>query len=571
MNQELLDNLGKPTGVKTWESQNPVNGKWYLNYDQAVPWLDGRYVRIQIAVDISERKQIEDALGESEEKFRTLVEQSPLGISLIAKDGRYKYTNPRFQEMFGYTIEDIPTGQAWFEKAFPDKDYRTKALNTWLEDLKQTGIGQSKSRVFWVHCKDGSRKEIQFRLVLLDNFDRVIIYEDITEKTIMERQLQQAQKMEAVGTLAGGIAHDFNNMLGAILGRAEMILMEMKPEDPQRSDLEEIHRAATRSADLTRQLLAFARKQTISPKVLELNDAVEASLKMLRRLIGEDIDLVWQPDTNLWLVKIDLSQVDQILTNLCVNARDAISGTGKVTIETKNVVLDQVCYTPHTGFKPGRYVMLAVSDDGCGMAKETLDNAFEPFFTTKKVGQGTGLGLATVYGIVKQNNGFINVYSEPGMGTVIKIYLPQIQKTIEEKEKPFATEIAKGTESVLVVEDEASVLSLIKTVLERYGYTVLAARTPSQALEMVECHQGSIHILLTDVVMPEMNGKELKERIEQLKPNLKVMFMSGYTTDIIMHRGILEKDTHFLQKPFSVDSLVNKVRHVLDAQIETES
>ena len=311
-NPELLDDLGEPTGVKTWECHNPVNGKWYLNYDQAVPWLDGRYVRIQIAVDISERKQIEDALGESEEKFRTLVEQSPLGISLIAKDGRYKYTNPRFQEMFGYAIEDIPTGHAWFEKAFPDKDYRTKALNTWLEDLKQTGIGQSKSRVFWVHCKDGSRKEIQFRLVLLDNFDRVIIYEDITEKTIMERQLQQAQKMEAVGTLAGGIAHDFNNMLGAILGRAEMILMEMKPEDPQRSDLEEIHRAATRSADLTRQLLAFARKQTISPKVLELNDAVEASLKMLRRLIGEDIDLVWQPDTKLWLVKIDPSQVDQI-------------------------------------------------------------------------------------------------------------------------------------------------------------------------------------------------------------------------------------------------------------------
>ena len=215
--------------------------------------------------------------------------------------------------------------------------------------------------------------------------------------------------------------------------------------------------------------------------------------------------------------------------------------------------------------------MLALSDDGCGMDKETLDNAFEPFFTTKKVGQGTGLGLATVYGIVKQNNGFINVYSEPGMGTVIKIYLPQIQKTIEEKEKPFATEIAKGTESVLVVEDEASVLSLIKTALERFGYTVLAARTPSQALEMVECHQGSIHILLTDVVMPEMNGKELKERIEQLKPNLKVMFMSGYTSDIIMHRGILERDTHFLQKPFSVDSLVNKVRHALDTQIKTES
>ena len=325
-----------------------VGKRWFEITVDPILNASGRYDgAVHIVSDITDQKQTMMALQESEEKFRTLVEQSPLGISLIGKDGRYQYINPRFQEMFGYTIEDIPTGTVWFEKAFPDKSDRMKAINTWIEDFQQTGIGQSRPRVYWVHCKDGSRKEIQFKPVALDNLSQFVICEDITEKAVMERQLQQAQKMEAVGTLAGGIAHDFNNMLGAILGRAEMILMEMKPADPRRSDLQEIHRAASRSADLTRQLLTFARKQTISPKVLELNDTVETSLKMLRRLIGEDIDLVWQPDTNLWPAKIDPAQVDQILTNLCVNARDAISGTGNLTIETKNVFLDPVyCANP---------------------------------------------------------------------------------------------------------------------------------------------------------------------------------------------------------------------------------
>ncbi|MFH0998040.1 MAG: ATP-binding protein, partial [Pseudomonadota bacterium] len=326
----------------------------------------------------------------------------------------------------------------------------------------------------------------------------------------------------------------------------------------------EIRKAAERSADLTRQLLAFARRQTAVPKVLDLNDIVTGMLKILRRLIGEDIDLIWKPGATLWPVKIDPAQLDQILANLCVNSRDAIAGVGKVTIETQNNTFDDTYCANHPGFVPGDYVMLAVSDDGCGMDKETLANLFEPFFTTKTVGKGTGLGLSTIYGIVKQNNGFINVYSEPGQGTTFKVYFPQTRETAKARGAPVAGTIARGTETVLLVEDEEAILSLGKAMLERFGYTVLAARTPEEAIAMTEQQEGPIHLLVTDVVMPGMNGKELKVRIEGLKPNIKAIFMSGYTSNVILHRGILESDVHFLQKPFSVNSLAGKVREVLD-------
>ena len=401
----------------------------------------------------------------------------------------------------------------------------------------------------------------------------ISVTQEITEqkKTEAEReklqaQLLQAQKMESVGRLAGGVAHDFNNMLGVIQGRAELMFMGINPGDPHYEDLHEIYKATRRSVDLTRQLLTFARKQAIAPKVLDLNDTVEGMFKMLRRLIGEDIDLVWKPDTQLWPVKVDPAQVDQILANLCVNARDAIDGTGKVTIETENVVLDQTYCSTHAGFEPGQYLMLAVSDDGRGIDKETLENLFEPFFTTKEVGEGTGLGLATVYGIVKQNNGFINVYSEPGQGTTFKIYLPRTREAAEAKGKPIAKTIPKGSETVLMVEDEESILRLGKTVLETFGYKVLAADTPRQALVTAEQYEGPIHLLVTDVVMPEMNGKELVERIEKLRPYIKVLFMSGYTANVIVHRGIIEDNVDFLPKPFTINSLGAKVREVLGRQ-----
>jgi CheY-like chemotaxis protein len=289
-------------------------------------------------------------------------------------------------------------------------------------------------------------------------------------------------------------------------------------------------------------------------------------LKMLRRLIGEDIHLAWMPGSGLCPVKMDPAQIDQILANLCVNARDAIAGVGKVTIETQNVTLDEDYCAQHAGFIPGAYVMLAVGDDGCGMDKETLAHLFEPFFTTKEVGKGTGLGLATVYGIVKQNEGFINVYSEPGHGTTLKLYFPLAQEAVKAKPEPTAKRPATGTETVLLVEDEEAILMLGKCILERFGYTVLPSRTPKDAITLTGRHEGPIHLLVTDVVMPGMNGRELKECIEKIKPGIKVLYMSGYTANIIFHRGIIEKDVHFIQKPFSVNSLADKVREVLDQQ-----
>lgn len=383
------------------------------------------------------------------------------------------------------------------------------------------------------------------------------------DRAILQNQLMQAQKMESVGRLAGGVAHDFNNMLGVILGHVEMAEEQINPADPLMQDLREIKKAATRSADLTKQLLAFARKQTVSPKVLDLNSTVESLLKMLRRLIGEDIDLAWLPGNSLWPVKIDPTQVDQILANLTINARDAIAGVGRVTIETANLVLDDDYCADHMGFLPGNYVLLTVSDDGCGMDKETCEHIFEPFFTTKAVGQGTGLGLATIYGIVKQNSGFINVYSEPGKGTTFRILLPKhIGKTKFDQDKP-AEVVQPGQETILLVEDEPSILLLGKRMLERMGYLVLAAATPGAALQMAEQHDGNIHLLLTDVIMPEMNGRDLAKRLLSLYPHMARMFMSGYTSDVIAHHGVLDEGVQFIQKPFSKAELSAKVREAL--------
>jgi PAS domain S-box-containing protein len=385
------------------------------------------------------------------------------------------------------------------------------------------------------------------------------------EKGSLEAQLIHAQKMESVGRLAGGVAHDFNNMLGVIMGHAELALSRVELGGALYQDLREILGAANRSADLTRQLLAFARKQTVSPKVLDLNVTIEGMLKMLRRLIGEDIDLVWMPGLDLWMVKIDPSQIDQMLANLAINARDAIAGVGKVTIETSNVVLDESTGSGRPGFAPGEYVLLSVSDTGAGMGKDVLDHIFEPFFTTKQVGQGTGLGLATVYGIVKQNEGSVDVYSEPSLGTTFKIYLPRYAEVaFHTPTEALTGKIPEGTETVLIVEDEEAILTIAKTILDRLGYTVLIANSPVQALRLAGEYAGDIHLLITDVVMPEMNGRELANRLTAAKPGLKCLFMSGYTANIIAHHSVLDEGVHFIPKPFSVKALAEKAREALD-------
>ena len=386
--------------------------------------------------------------------------------------------------------------------------------------------------------------------------------EDEREK--LQAQLIQAQKMESVGRLAGGVAHDYNNMLSVIIGYAELAIDKVSTDNPLHKDLKEIYDAARRSGEITRQLLAFARRQTIQPKVLDLNKTVEGMLKMLHRLIGEDIDLSWRPGPGLWPLKVDPSQIDQVLANLCVNARDAIRGVGKITIETDNVSFDEDDCADHAGFVPGDFVLLAVSDNGCGMDPETLEFIFEPFFTTKDIGEGTGLGLATVYGIVKQNDGFINVYSEPQQGTTFRVYLPRHDGETDPIEAREAGEIPSGRgETVLIVEDDPSILRLVKAILERLDYTVLDASTPSRAISLAEAHEGAIHVLITDVVMPEMNGRDLADHLLTYYPNLKILFMSGYTANVIAHRGVLEEGVHFIQKPFSKRDLAAKVHEVL--------
>jgi len=384
------------------------------------------------------------------------------------------------------------------------------------------------------------------------------------DNLILERQLQQAHKMESVGRLAGGVAHDFNNMLGVILGHTELAMEQLGQDHPIFNHLQHIRQAANRSTDITRQLLAFARKQIVSPKVIDLNETVAGMLKMLLRLIGEDIDLAWLPGQRLWPIKIDPSQIDQILVNLFVNARDAIEGVGKITVETGNRKLDEEYCLAHDGFVSGHYVKIDVSDNGSGMDKETVSHIFEPFFTTKGVNKGTGLGLATIYGIVKQNNGFVNVYSEKGQGTTFSIYFPRYLGKTDTEESEFTVEPAlRGNETILLVEDESTMLDITTTMLQHLGYTVLAAGSPSEAIRLAGEYSAEIHLVLTDVIMPEMNGRILTEKLMENRSELSCLFMSGYTANVISHHGVLDDGVNFIQKPFAKNELAAKIRHAL--------
>ncbi len=382
----------------------------------------------------------------------------------------------------------------------------------------------------------------------------------------LQAQLFQAQKMESIGRLAGGIAHDFNNMLSVIIGHADLISLQIDPNSSIYENISEIRKAAEHSAALTQQLLAFARKQIINPKIIDINEVVFGMQKMLKRLIGENIELLWKPSPILWKVYIDPVQIDQILANLIVNARDAIIKSGTIIIETENVVLDNLYQNRQLDFVPGEYVMIAVSDTGVGIGKEAMSHIFEPFFTTKDLGKGTGLGLSTVYGIVHQNKGFINIYSELNQGTTFKIYLPRALKEEENlKQKNIIEQsFLVGTETILFVEDEISILNLGKTILKKYGYTVLATSNPIESISIAKNWPGEIHLLLSDVVMPKMNGKEIKEKIESIRPNIKYLFMSGYTANVISEHGILCENLNFIEKPFSPILLIKKIRSVLD-------
>ena len=536
---------------------------WHAEVDeQGIPrYFEG------FVTDISSRRRAQQALRESETRFRELAEnvREVFFVSDPAT-GRMTYVSPAYEDVFGRTPEHAYTvPDPWTEAIHPEDRPRL------LAGMRELAGGQGESvDTFRISRPDGTIRWIRGRASAVRDASgkvtRIVgIAEDITELQRTQDQLFRAQKMEAIGRLAGGVAHDFNNLLTAITGHAELVLEDLRAGDPLREDLEEILKAGQRAAILTRQLLAFSRQQVLEPRVLDPNGLVADMDKMLRRLIGEDVELRTVLADRVGAIKGDGGQLEQVIMNLAVNARDAMPAGGKLTIETANAELDEAYAHSHEPVRPGPYVMLAMSDTGSGMSEEVKARLFEPFFTTKEAGKGTGLGLATVYGIVKQSGGYIWVYSEVGKGTTFKVYLPRVEEVPEARPaRPRRVEPARGTETVLLVEDEDMVRTLARTALLRYGYQVLEAANGGEALLRCERGTEAIDLVITDVVMPRMSGRELAARLRRLLPKMKLLYISGYTDHAVVHHGEIEPGAAFLEKPFTPDALARKVRAVLD-------
>ena len=534
------------------------------------PFENAEGILVTAAIrDISVRKAAEKHLAQMEGRYRGLLEAAPDAMVVVDQGGEIVLLNLQAERQFGYRRDElvgqkvkniIPQGFA--ERLIADG---TRSAAEALAQQMGTGIELLARR------KDGSEFPIEIMLSPLDGVDGILVtaaIRDITERKRresenkhLEEMLRQAQKMEAVGQLAGGVSHDFNNLLGVILGYTGIMLDSLSPDDPNHKGIEEIQKAADRAALLTRQLLAFSRKQVLQPKVLDLNTVVAGTEKLLQRLIGEHIELLVILKPALGLVKADAGQLEQIIMNLAVNARDAMPPGGKLTIETSNVEVDH-----ESAARPGPHVMLSVTDTGCGMDANTKNRIFEPFFTTKEFGKGTGLGLSTVYGIVKQSGGSIWVYSEVGIGTTFKIYLPCVGPMLENASPGDKLEkVEGGSQTILVVEDEAALLQVTHQSLEAVGYLILAAHSPAEAIRISESHPGPIHLMVTDVIMPGMNGAQLATHLSAPRPDMKVLYVSGYTDDTIVRHGVLEPGLAFLQKPFSPKTLARKVSEVLAA------
>ncbi|GAB6097854.1 hypothetical protein JCM14469_41080 [Desulfatiferula olefinivorans] len=521
--------------------------------------------------EVIERRQAEEALAESKAHLSTLLKTIPDLVWLKDPHGVYLGCNTRFERFFGAREETI-VGKT-------DYDFVDKELADFfrMNDLAAMEAGKpcinDETIVF---ADDGHSEDLEtIKTPVYSSSGDLIgvlgIARDITfrkrsekERLSLRDQLVQAQKMESVGRLAGGVAHDFNNMLSIIMGYGEMVMESMDPSDPNRLSMQELLSAARRSTDIVRQLLAYARKQTIEPTLLDLNGVIENTLNMLRRLIGEGISLNWKPGAGLWSVKMDPSQIDQLLANLITNARDSIADVGHVVIETSNVSLGADETPIHPESRPGDYAVIAVSDDGVGMDRQTLENIFEPFYTTKELGKGTGLGLSTIYGIVTQNGGFITVHSEPGRGSTFRIHLPRcLEDDAGADGTPVPIGLPTGDETVMIVEDEPAILNLGVSMLEDLGYTVLSALTTDEAMRLANEYTGDIHLLFTDVVMPKMNGRDLARLMRTVHPGLKCLYMSGYTADVIADHGVIEGGVHFIHKPFSKRALAVKIRETL--------
>ena len=525
----------------------------------------GKGVVQGFARDITDRKRMEEEIAGEKAKLKTLSDNAPFGMILIDKDGRFTYVNPKFTEIFGFGLSDVPDGRTWCRKAYPNADYRHAVLATWMEDVKGARPGSNKSRVFAATCKDGTQKVVNFITSVLASGEYLVACEDITELRHLESQLRQAQKMEAIGTLAGGIAHDFNNILTVIIGFAGLLKMDMDKADPKAGYLDQILGSTQKAANLTHSLLAFSRKQRITLKPCRINDIVIETADLLKRLLTEDIELIVERSPDNPIVMAEATQIDQILMNLATNARDAMPRGGNLRIRVATETIDDRFIIVHGYGNPGDYAVITVTDTGVGMNEETREHIFEPFFTTKEVGKGTGLGLSTVYGIVKQHDGHISVESEPGKGTIFRIWLPLIHAAVEERKTPTRAEAKRGTETILVAEDDPGVRALTVSLLREYGYTVIEAGDGEEALRLFSDNGKEITLVVCDVVMPKMNGRETCEAIKKIRPDIKVLFTSGYTRDVIIDKGI-DETVDFIRKPIDPREFIARVREVLDRE-----
>jgi PAS domain S-box-containing protein len=554
--------------MQTFEEGGAAAGVSRIYLSNKGPFRDasGKVIGLLgICRDITDRKLAEEELRQSQRKLRIHFEHTPLAVIEWDLDFRVTDWNPAAEGMFGYSRQEAIGQRASF---IVPPHFRPLVDKVWQELLNQKGGVRSANDNI---TKDGRIISCEwYNTPLVDESGRVLgaasLAQDVTERVALEERLRQSQKMEAVGRLAGGVAHDFNNLLTVILGYSQ-ILAEGVPAGSRLADsTAQIKSAADRASGITRQLLAFSRKQVLSPRVINLNDIMLNLDSLLRRLIGEDIEVLTVPSNDLGSVKADPGQIEQVIMNLALNARDAMPSGGKLTLETTNAQLDESYAQRHQPAEPGRYVMLAVTDTGHGMSPETQARIFEPFYTTKEVGKGTGLGLSMVYGIVKQSGGYIWVYSEPDRGTTFKIYLPRVDQPAEStgaQNRPNS--VQRGTETILLVEDDPQLRQLSSSVLAHCGYKMLVASTPEEGIEICRSNHRDIRLLVTDVVMPGMNGRQLAEQIQQVSPNVKVLYISGYTSNAIVHYGVLDPGLSFLPKPFTLSALVAKVREVLDS------
>ena len=559
-----------------------AEGKW--SGQISLRRRDGTVIPVEMAItslangvtacighDISARKEAEKARVDAETKYRTLVEQVA-AISYIAElgiQGQWHYISPQVEAITGYSQKEWLASSRDWTRHIPAEDH-----GVILAAEAASVRGERFQAEYRIVRKDGAVIWVSDTAVVVSGsythpvMEGIIV--DITERKLLENQLQQSRRMEAVGRLAGGIAHDFNNLLTIIKGYAELAQQRAGIQPELQADVQQIENAAERASALIRQLLAFSRRQVLQPKVLDLNAIVLGLDKLLARLMGEHIEMVTRCGANVGHVKADPAQIEQVIMNLVVNARDAMPKGGRLTVETVNVDLDSTYARDHVAVKPGPYVMLAVSDNGIGMSPETVAHIFEPFYTTKGSGQGTGLGLSTVYGIVKQSGGYIWVYSEPGKGTTFKVYLPRVQELADPKQEVVIPGVNKGSETVLLVEDDGAVRELASMILSSNGYLVLPAQDALEAEHFSANHSGEIHLLLTDIMMPGTSGRELARRISARHPRARVLYMSGYTDNVLAQGGVLEEGVSFLQKPFTPAALSQKVRDVLDSPVHAK-